>query len=118
MSQIDLMPTLLGLLGNREPYFAFGRDIFNEHADTPFAINYDNNMFQAVTDRYLVRFDEHEVRGVYSVDDVKNERDLRGKVPTEDIERQMKAMIQSYYDRVENKNYTVDDSVQRDSADG
>lgn len=118
VSQIDLMPTLLGLLGNREPYFAFGRDIFNEHAGTPFAINYDNNMFQAVTDRYLIRFDEHEVRGVYSVDDVKNERDLRGKVPTEDIERQMKAMIQSYYDRVENKNYTVDDSVQRDSADG
>lgn len=118
VSQIDLMPTLLGLLGNREPYFAFGRDIFNEHADTPFAINYDNNMFQAVTESYLVRFDEHEVRGVYSVDDIKNERDLRGKVPTEDIERQMKAMIQSYYDRVENKNYTVDDSVQRDSADG
>ena len=118
VSQIDLMPTLLGLLGNREPYFAFGRDIFNEHADTPFAINYDNNMFQAVTDSYLVRFDEHEVRGVYSVDDIKNEHDLRGKVPTEDIERQMKAMIQSYYDRVENKNYTVDDSVQRDSADG
>ena len=118
VSQIDLMPTLLGLLGNREPYFAFGRDIFNEHAGTPFAINYDNNMFQAVTESYLVRFDEHEVRGVYSVGDVKNERDLRGKVPTEDIERQMKAMIQSYYDRVENKNYTVDDSVQRDSADG
>ncbi len=118
VSQIDLMPTLLGLLGNREPYFAFGRDIFNEHAGTPFAINYDNNMFQAVTDRYLIRFDEHEVRGVYSTDDVKNERDLRGKVPTEDIERQMKALIQSYYDRVENKNYTVDDSVQRDSVDG
>lgn len=118
VSQIDLMPTLLGLLGNREPYFAFGRDIFNEHADTPFAINYDNNMFQAVTESYLVRFDEHEVRGVYSVDDIKNERDLRGEVQTEDIERQMKAMIQSYYDRVENKNYTVDDSVQRDSADG
>ena len=30
VSQIDLMPTLLGLMGNREPYFAFGRDLFGE----------------------------------------------------------------------------------------
>ena len=112
------MPTLLGLLGNREPYFAFGRDIFNEYAGTPFAINYDNNMFQAITDRYLIRFDEREVRGVYSTDDDAHERNLAGETPTEDIERQLKAIIQSYYDRVENKNYTVDDSVQRDSVDG
>ncbi len=118
VSQIDLMPTLLGLLGNREPYFAFGRDVFGEHTGTPFAINYDDNMFQAVTDRYLIRFDEHEVRGVYSVNDAKHEHDLAGEVATEDIERLLKAVIQSYYDRVEKKNYTVDDSVQRDSVDG
>ncbi len=112
------MPTLLGLLGNREPYFAFGRDIFNEYAGTPFAINYDNNMFQAITDRYLIRFDEREVRGIYALDDIKHERNLAGEVSAEDVERRLKAIIQSYYDRVENKNYTVDDSVQRDSVDG
>ena len=118
VSQIDIMPTLLGLLGNREPYFAFGRDIFNEYAGTPFAINYDNNMFQAITDRYLIRFDEREVRGIYALDDIKHECDLAGEVSAEDVERRLKAIIQSYYDRVENKNYTVDDSVQRDSVDG
>ena len=117
VSQIDLMPTLLGLLGNREPYFAFGRDVFGEHAAVPFAVNYDNNMFQAVTDRYLIRFDEHEVRGVYAVDDVLHERNLAGEVPADEVERALKAMIQSYYTRVENKNYTVDDSIQTDPAD-
>lgn len=117
VSQIDLMPTLLGLLGNREPYFAFGRDIFGEHAAVPFAVGYDDNMFQAITDRYLIRFDEHEVRGVYDIDDVLHERNLAGEVPADEVERALKAMIQSYYTRVENKNYTVDDSIQTDPAD-
>ncbi len=28
--QLDIMPTVLGLTGCREPYFAFGRDVLNE----------------------------------------------------------------------------------------
>ncbi len=117
VSQIDIMPTLLGLLGNREPYFAFGRDIFGEHAAVPFAVSYDNNMFQAVTDRYLILFDEHEVRGVYAVDDVLHQRNLAGEVSADEVGRVLRAMIQSYYTCVENKNYTVDDSIPTDSAD-
>ena len=116
VSQIDIMPTLLGLMGNTEPYFAFGRDIFNEHADVPFSINYDNNAFQAITGEHLIRFDEKSITGVYAVDDVMHTTNLKDGVATEGVEQQMKAMIQSYYSRVENKDYVVNDSVSRDTT--
>jgi hypothetical protein len=103
-------------MGNDEPYFAFGRDIFNEHTDVPFAINYDNNAFQAITGEYLIRFDEKNVTGVYAVDDVMHTTDLRDRVDTNGVEQQIKAMIQSYYRRVENKDYLVNDSIPRDTT--
>ncbi len=116
VSQMDIMPTLLGLMGNAEPYFAFGRDIFTEHVDVPFAANYDNNAFQAITNEHLIRFDEKSVTGVYAIDDVMHENNLAGKVPTEDVEQRLKALVQSYYSRVENKDYVVHDTLPRDTT--
>lgn len=114
-SQIDIMPTLLGLLGYDRPYFAFGRDLFNEPTATPVAVNYDNNIYQAITDRYLVRFDEKHVRDIYSVDDVRLERNMVGQVSADATERYLKALIQSYYSHVENKNYRVNDTLSQGS---
>ena len=115
VSQIDIMPTLLGLMGNSEPYFAFGRDIFNEHVDVPFAVNYDNNAYQAITRDRLIRFDEKSVTGVYAIDDVMHENNLVGKESAEGVEQRLKALVQSYYSRVENKDYIVRDSISGDS---
>lgn len=116
VSQIDIMPTLLGLMGNAEPYFAFGRDIFNEHTDEPFAANYDNNAFQAITGNRLIRFDEKSVTGVYAIDDIMHDNNLKDREPAEGVEQRLKALIQSYYSRVENKDYVVHDSIPRDTA--
>ena len=110
-SQIDIMPTLLGLMGHSEPYFAFGRDIFNEHSDVPFAINYDNNAFQAITAQHLIRFDETRTTGVFDIRDVMHEHNLLPEVDVESVEQRVKAMIQSYYSRVQQKDYLVHDSL-------
>lgn len=107
VSQVDIMPTLLGLLGEDEPYFAFGRDIFGEHENEPISVSYDNNMFQAITAEHLVLFDEKSVVAVYSKDDVRHEHNLLGQVDVSSIEQRMKAMIQSYYSHIEAKNYIV-----------
>lgn len=116
VSQMDIMPTLLGLMGNDEPYFAFGRDIFGEHSDVPFAANYDNNTFQAITEQYLIRFDEKQITGIYAVDDVMHEHNLVGEVSAEEVEQQLKALIQSYYSRVEQKDYIINDTIPANSA--
>ena len=107
VSQIDIMPTLLSLLGNDKPYFAFGRDLFQEPQQQPFAAMYDNNAFQVVMDDYLVRFDEKQIIGVYALDDTFHENNLVGEVDLSDVEMRLKALIQSYYSRVENKDYGV-----------
>ena len=107
VSQIDIMPTLLGLMGNSEPYFAFGRDVFGEFSQTPISVNYDNNVFQAITQDYLIQFDEKNVTGVYAVDDITHEHNLLNQVDVTSIERNLKALIQSYYSRIEQKNYIV-----------
>ncbi|MEG0519312.1 MAG: sulfatase-like hydrolase/transferase [Bacteroidales bacterium] len=44
--QIDIMPTLLGLMQYKKPFFAYGRDINSN--STPFAINYVDNLFQLI----------------------------------------------------------------------
>lgn len=106
VSQIDIMPTLLGLLGNEKPYFAFGRDIFGEER-MAMSVNYDNSCFQAITDDYMIRFDEQQVIGIFAREDELCEHNLVGQVDVSAIERELKALIQSYGERISTKNYLV-----------
>ncbi len=108
VSQIDLMPTLLGLTGNREPYFAFGRDLFGEQRpEGGFALSYDSG-FEAVGGDRLLFFDERRTTGVYGSDDVRREHDLSGDPGAAALERQVKAFLQQYYTHLEQKNFTVE----------
>lgn len=104
VQQIDIMPTLLGLLGNREPYFAFGRDILNEPDREPWAVMYDLE-FRVVTDEALFSFDEEWMTGAT----FRNETSDREQ--TASVENRLKALIQQYYGHVEAKNYTVEDNL-------
>ena len=96
--QLDIMPTLLGLTGNREPYFAFGRDVLNEPERPHWSVSYDG-MFRAVTDGGVIAFDE--------------ERDAAAAEPAgsqaDSLLSQFRALVQQYYTRIERKNYTVHD---------
>ena len=62
MSQIDVMPTLLALMGHDKPFFAFGRNAFDSEAE-PWAIRWtnvpelmmDNHVIQLDTDSWKTR---------------------------------------------------------------
>ena len=114
VSQVDIMPTLLGLMGYDKPYFAFGRDIFNELGEEPMSVSYDNNLFQAITGHHLILFDESHIVGVYAKDDIKREHNLMDEIDTSSIERRMKAMIQGYYTRIERKSYVVESAAKEE----
>ena len=45
-----------------------------------------------------------------------HENNLVDKVPIENIETRLKAIVQSYYSRVENKDYIVKDSISEDAG--
>ncbi len=51
--QLDIMPTLLGLIGNKEPYFAYGRDIINEKDRPKWSISYNGNFVANTNDRVI-----------------------------------------------------------------
>lgn len=114
--QIDLMPTLLGLTGYDKPYFAYGQDIFEIRADSArvseraFAINYLNESFQWITDSTAMFFDEHEVTHLFDLERDPLERHNlieQGAEPdTAQVER-MKALLQTYYERMEKSDFVV-----------
>ncbi len=85
--QIDLMPTLLGLLGNEEPYFAYGRDLFAEEERTPWAVAYESG-YEAVTDDGAFRYAEEEI-------------------PDDSLGLRLKSLIQQYYRHLSEKSYVV-----------
>lgn len=87
VQQIDLMPTILGLVGNKEPYFAFGRDLFTEPERPAWAISYE---------------------GGYRLVGQEGARSLSPELTEEDNEAQkLKALIQQYYTHIRDKNYLV-----------
>ena len=100
VQQLDIMPTVLGLIGYDKPYFAFGRDVFNEPERKPVAVNCINQVYQCITDSATVYFDNKKT--VKSI----------GGNPQETAEAEtiIKAVIQSYGERLTAKDYRVKSS--------
>jgi phosphoglycerol transferase MdoB-like AlkP superfamily enzyme len=94
VQQLDIMPTVLGLVGNKAPYFAFGRDIFNEPEREPVAFNCINQVYQCITDSTPFYFDSEKV--------VK----CMGNTPTKRKEDFLKAVLQRYSESLTNRCYT------------
>ena len=93
VQQLDIMPTLLGLVGNKEPYFAFGRDVFNEPERKPVAFNCINLVYQCISDSATFYFDTEKV--------VKH----IGNAPTEENKNFLKAVLQRYSESLSSRNY-------------
>lgn len=107
--QIDLMPTLLGLIGYDKPYFAFGRDVFNEGDRQPIATNCVGQVYQCLTDSLSLYFDGENTLKVFAANDSLQQHDIRNlNDPNQKkAENQLKAILQSYTFHVNNKSYIV-----------
>lgn len=99
--QTDIMPTVLNHLGYDEPYVAFGKDLLDTPADSTWAVNYLNGVYQYVKYGYLLQFDGKSTRAVYSLDDLMLRNNLKGRVPCQQqMENELKAIIQQYMERM------------------
>ena len=99
--QIDIMPTVLGMLGYDEPYLAFGCDLFHTPADSTWAVNYLNGIYQYVKHGHVLQFDGQHTRAVYALNDSLMQHNLLGRVPQQaQMEREVKAIIQQYMTRM------------------
>ncbi|MCL2682346.1 MAG: sulfatase-like hydrolase/transferase [Bacteroidales bacterium] len=95
--QLDLMPTLLGLIGYEKPFFAFGRDVFNQPQRLPLATNFVGQTYQCITDSITIYFDGENVVSTY--------KNIRNPKQEAIAERHLKAILQTYYQRLYEKNY-------------
>ena len=107
--QIDLMPTLLGLVGYDRPYFAFGRDVLRDNDRPAMAVNRMGENYQAITDSLVLFFDGHKTLSAYTRTDTLQKHNIAAhKTPAlEQVERALKARLQQYYQHVEKSDYLV-----------
>ena len=107
--QIDIMPTVLSYLGYDRPYVAFGCDLLTTKDEDTWAINYLNGIYQYVKGDWLLQFDGQKARALYRFrTDLLLKDNLLTKEPNvaKEMERQVKAIIQSYMTRMVNNQLT------------
>lgn len=99
--QIDILPTIMGMLHYPKPYFGFGIDVLNTPAEDTWAVNYLNGIYQYVKHGHVLQFDGTNSRGMFALTDSLMQDNLLGKVPQQkQMERELKAIIQQYMERM------------------
>ena len=101
--QIDILPTMLSLLGYDKPFLSFGCDLMTTSAAETYAVNYLNGIYQYCKYGYVLQFDGQQTRGIYALDDLLMRHNLKGRVKEQrKMEQELKAIIQQYMYRMEN----------------
>ncbi len=107
--QIDILPTVMGMLHYQKPYFGFGIDLLTTPAEDTWAVNYMGGIYQYVKHGHVLQFDGQSTRGIYALSDSLMKHNLMedGRWKTEDgkniqpqMERELKAIIQQYMERM------------------
>ena len=100
--QIDILPTILGMLGYQKPYFGFGIDVLNTPSQQTWAVSYLNGIYQYVRNGYVLMFDGQKTTAVYQLDDRLMQHNLLqdGHSQFQEMERELKAIIQQYMERM------------------
>ena len=99
--QIDILPTIMGMLHYPKPYFGFGIDVLNTPAEDTWAVNYLNGIYQYIKKGHVLQFDGTQTKAVYALSDSLMKQNLIGKVPQQpQMERELKAIIQQYMTRM------------------
>lgn len=101
--QIDIMPTVLNYLGYKNKYVAFGQDLLSTPSGKTWAVNYCNGIYQYIKGCYILQFDGKKVKAMYNFHKdilLKNNIANKGIKEEKQMEKELKAIIQSYMQRM------------------
>ena len=105
--QIDIMPTVMGMLHYQKPYFGFGIDLLNTPEEDTWAVNYLNGIYQYVKHGHVLQFDGQQTKGVYALTDSLMQHNLVHSSQFtvhssqfKEMETELKAIIQQYMERM------------------
>lgn len=107
MQQIDIMPTLLTLIGYNRAYMAFGKDVLNTPVDKMWAFNWDLYA-QYFKGEYVIRADGGKITEIYNyVKDPYLKQNLIGKLPEQQqLTDEMHAIMQTYSQLMKSNAYS------------
>ena len=110
MQQASIMPTIMGALHYDKPYLAFGCDVLNTPAEQTWAFNYNNGIYQFIKGDLMMQHDGNSVKAMYRFkSDPMLRHNVKGQVPEQDaMERQLKALIQQYINRMNGNHLTAE----------
>ena len=102
--QIDILPTVLGMLGYQKPYFGFGIDLLNTPSEDTWAVNYLSGIYQYVKHGYVLQFDGQKSKALYALSDSLMQQNLIHQPSAishqQLMERELKSIIQQYMERM------------------
>jgi phosphoglycerol transferase MdoB-like AlkP superfamily enzyme len=108
VSQVDIMPTVLDLIGYQKPFYSFGTSVFNKHEQ--FSVSELGGKFILFGEinqvKYTLVFQNDEALALYRMDDLYQDREILADFPevTATLTKKMKALIQTYnYDLINNQ---------------
>lgn len=107
--QADIMPTVLGFLGCDSPFVAFGCNLLDTPACDTYVVNFNNGFYQFFKGDYLLQFDGNESLGLYRFrSDVFLKDNVMDELPVvlADMEKELKAIVQQYMERM-NQNQLI-----------
>jgi len=113
IQQIDITPSLLGILNYQKPYFSFGKDIFDE---SPSFVNYVFNDRDGQTMYYLddlmIEYRGYNLYGIFEFkkdfslkNNLINKKDQFSQLPF--MQEQIEAIIQQYITRMKKNKLTA-----------
>ena len=101
--QIDILPTVMSILGYDKPFLSFGCDLMTTPMSETYSVCHLNDTYQYAKYGYVLQFDGEKTKAVYSLDDRLMKHNLVGKVKQQaQMERELKAIIQTYMYRMVN----------------
>ena len=106
VEQIDIMPTVLNYLHYDRPYIAFGRNMLGGDSEKGFALHWlpESSSYEYVSGDYALHFDGKTVTSAYAFrTDSTFSHNVLGTMPPatlNQMERQMKSVIQQYMQRM------------------
>ncbi len=108
IQQIDIMPSILSYLKYDKPYVAFGKNVFDKKK-LNFAVSYGGG-YRWIEDDWLLFFDGEKSKSLYNY---RTDRLMKDNLINKDpelvarLERNLKAFIQQYNNRLLNNQLTV-----------
>jgi phosphoglycerol transferase MdoB-like AlkP superfamily enzyme len=114
VSQADILPSVLSLIGYNQPYFSFGQSVFENKPGYSASYIGDKFLYFGTykNKHYLLTFQDEKILGMYSLEDQLQSLNLieRRKDAAEALEKELKALIQTYNHALINNEMTVSEN--------